>query len=151
MANKDTNLIDYFGPGVTAVMGSQISGLAAEDIEDLQASTHCNRIFGHIIIIDCDLVNEKEILRLYKRFKTLDRDHSGTLSTDELLSIPEFAMNPLVPTRLMAIITPGGREVSFKGFLQILSVFHPRASVDEKLKCTFSYTFCLYYPVISCL
>lgn len=55
-------------------------------------------------------------------------------------------MNPLVPTRLMAIIAPGGREVSFKGFLQILSVFHPRASADEKLKCTFLYTFGPSYP-----
>jgi Ca2+-binding EF-hand superfamily protein len=41
------------------------------------------------------LVKPSQINHLYKRFTQLDRDNSGSLSADELLCIPEFAMNPL--------------------------------------------------------
>jgi serine/threonine-protein phosphatase 2B regulatory subunit len=43
-----------------------------------------------------------ELKRLYRRFKKIDKDGSGTLTTDEFLSIPEFASNPLLE-RVIAI------------------------------------------------
>lgn len=49
------------------------------------------------IIILCYLfvvVSADQVSRLYERFQRLDRDNSGSLSPEEFLSIPEFAMNP---------------------------------------------------------
>lgn len=76
---------------------------------------------------------------------------SGKLSADDLLAIPEFASNPLGPTRLLPIFMTqvsdgaeglflerrreGPEGLSFRGFIRILSVFHPAASVKEKLQC----------------
>lgn len=34
-------------------------------------------------------------MSLYKRFCQLDRNSKGFISTDEFLSVPELAMNPL--------------------------------------------------------
>ena len=36
-------------------------------------------------------VTEKELKRLHRRFKKLDKDGSGTLTIDEFTSIPELA------------------------------------------------------------
>lgn len=40
-------------------------------------------------------VEQQEILSLYQRFCQLDRNAKGFISSDEFLSVPEFAMNPL--------------------------------------------------------
>lgn len=40
-------------------------------------------------------VSQQEIVSLYERFCQLDRNAKGFISTDEFLSVPEFAMNPL--------------------------------------------------------
>lgn len=118
-------------------MGGRVSTLAPEDIQDLQ---HCSHF------------SEAEIGELYRRFRKLDKDQSGSLSADELLSIPEFAMNPLAPTRLIPLFMTQvndsmdrelwlkearskAKEVSLRGFIKILSVFHARASPAEKLLC----------------
>ena len=63
-------------------MGARISTLELpqEDVKDLANRT-------------CFTVEQVE--RLYRRFKFLDRDNSGTLSPAEFLAIPEFSMNPL--------------------------------------------------------
>lgn len=97
-----------------------------------------------------------EIHNLYSRFQRLDRDHSGTLSPEELMAIPEFAMNPLAARLLPFIFSiksykHGGddhddmlsvsrieeRELSFLQFVVMLNCFHPRASRREKLDCMF--------------
>ncbi len=88
---------------------------------------------------------------MYQRFKRLDRDQSGTLSASELMAIPEFAMNPLGSTRLVPLFLDKVNDdaddslwldesvqrsgLSFRGFIKILSVFHPKASLKEKLQC----------------
>lgn len=91
---------------------------------------------------------------MYQRFKRLDKDQSGRLSAEELLAIPEFASNPLASNRLVPIFLheiddgpepglfrrgprpAGTKDVSFRGFIKFLSVFHARASIKEKLQCT---------------
>lgn len=55
--------------------------------------------------------SEDQIARLYMRFTRLDRDASGGLSTDELLTIPELAMNPLA-NRIILIFQENQRRFS---------------------------------------
>jgi serine/threonine-protein phosphatase 2B regulatory subunit len=146
-------------------MGAKLSTLAQEDIHELSSTSH---------------FNEREIHNLYDRFKKLDRDGSGSLSPEELLSIPEFAMNPLSSLILPVLIkysnandgnnpstsntaeninyrnnssisvssmnnnnsirpdSPITDELSFREFVKIMSVFHPKASREEKLRFAFT-------------
>jgi Ca2+-binding EF-hand superfamily protein len=64
----------------------------------------------------------------------LDRDHSGSLSVEEILGIPEFAMNPLA-SRIIEMLGFNEEDLDFTSFVQLLSVFHPRAKRIEKLQC----------------
>lgn len=83
-----------------------------------------------------------EIDSLYRRFVRLDKDDSGAISMAEFMAIPELAMNPL-SKRIVDILTVDGTEagrapsgeVSFTDFVRALSVFHPNASRQDKLKC----------------
>ena len=98
------------------------------------------------------LVSEAELTRLYERFKALDRDGSGTLSAEEILGVPEFAMNPLA-SRLVTLFLSDrlfprdeedtsenyfDREMNFREFVQVLAVFHRGTPVEEKLKFAFA-------------
>ena len=81
-----------------------------------------------------------EITRLYKRFKTLDRENRATVSRAELLGIPELAMNPLAH-RILSVFDESqgqglGGDLNFRQFLSCLSAFSPAAKRDVKLKCT---------------
>lgn len=80
-------------------------------------------------------VSIKELEDLYLRFERLDRDRSGTLSAEEILGIPEFATNPLTP-RILDLLEINSGELDFTGFVQLLSIFHPKATKFEKLDCT---------------
>ena len=143
-------------------MGNRLSTLPLEDITHLQEQTHCTSInHPHIFT-----VSAVEIKNLYARFQKLDKDHSGSLSAEELMAIPEFAMNPLAHRLLPFFLsfddvtgasdglkgsgiysrtgTPAlsqeslandaiAKELTFPGFIRILSHFHPMASRGEKL------------------
>lgn len=88
------------------------------------------------------LVSENEIKRLYERFVKLDKDKTGTLSAEELLAIPEFAMNPLA-SRLVTVLLydesspTKQRELDFNGFISFLSTFHASTPTEQKLQCIF--------------
>ena len=60
-------------------------------------------------------VDADEIRRLGKRFKKLDTDHSGTLSIDEIMSVPELQQNPLVQRVIEIFDQDGNKEIDFKG------------------------------------
>ncbi len=82
------------------------------------------------------LVSQKDLKRLYKRFQKLDKDNSGTITTDEFLMVPELAMNPLVE-RVIAIFDINKDEsINFKEFIQALSVFSVNGAREHKLRCT---------------
>eukprot|EP00163_Fabomonas_tropica_P025731 TRINITY_DN4505_c0_g1_i3.p2 TRINITY_DN4505_c0_g1~~TRINITY_DN4505_c0_g1_i3.p2 ORF type:complete len:126 (-),score=19.51 TRINITY_DN4505_c0_g1_i3:521-898(-) len=108
-------------------MGANASNLRQEELEVLQADTH---------------FSQKEIRRLYKRFKKLDKDGSGTISTDEFLAIPELAMNPLVQRVISIFDKSGDGQVDFKEFITALSVFSVKGDAQEKLKCMYIKTTC---------
>jgi len=77
-----------------------------------------------------------EVRKLYKRFRKLDHTASGTLSRDDLMRIPELAMNPLVE-QILTMFDFGDEGVNFRDFVQGLSVFSSNADDDRKLHAAF--------------
>ena len=66
--------------------------------------------FNGFFTVDAD-----EIRRLGKRFKKLDLDHSGSLSVEEFMSLPQLQQNPLVQRVIDIFDTDGNGEVDFRG------------------------------------
>eukprot|EP00002_Diphylleia_rotans_P002004 TRINITY_DN1120_c0_g1_i1.p2 TRINITY_DN1120_c0_g1~~TRINITY_DN1120_c0_g1_i1.p2 ORF type:complete len:178 (-),score=51.73 TRINITY_DN1120_c0_g1_i1:433-966(-) len=103
-------------------MGASTSDLGQKEVDELVRETN---------------FTPAEIHRLYRRFQRLDKDGSSTLSTDEFLSIPELAMNPLA----MCVIARFDRNktdaVTFKQFCQTLSVFSVKEDKQNKLRFAF--------------
>uniref|UniRef100_A0A803M861 EF-hand domain-containing protein n=1 Tax=Chenopodium quinoa TaxID=63459 RepID=A0A803M861_CHEQI len=95
-------------------MGNAPSMLTQYDIEEVQE--HCNKLF-----------NQQEIVSLYQRFCQLDRTAKGFISSDEFMSVPEFAMNPLAQ-RLLKMVD----GLNFKDFVAFLSAFSAKASIEQK-------------------
>lgn len=93
-------------------MGANTSALLSEEIEEIARQSN---------------LSQSEIKRLYKRFQKLDRNQSGTLEADELMMIPELAMNPLVP-RIVSIFD----SVNFRQFVNNISVFGPNGTAEAK-------------------
>ena len=130
-------------------MGLSSSRLQPHELQELEHLTSCTSWAKKILVIrkwkkwalQNAKVTEQEITRLYKRFKTLDKDKKGYLTQHELLSIPELAMNPLA-NRILAVFDSnsghmkGGEFLTFTDFLKCLSAFAPSTKRDLKLKCT---------------
>ncbi|XP_078150409.1 calcium-binding EF-hand family protein [Carex rostrata] len=100
-------------------MGNSSSMLTQYDIEEVQE--HCNHAFS-----------QQEILSLYNRFCQLDRNSGGFVSTDEFMSVPEFAVNPLAQ-RLLRMVD----GLNFKEFVAFLSAFSPRTTPWQKIEFIF--------------
>nr|APB03094.1 calcineurin subunit B-like protein [Antirrhinum majus] len=100
-------------------MGSASSMLTQYDIEEVEE--HCDYLF-----------TQQEIVSLYKRFCQLDRNGKGFISSDEFLSVPEFAMNPL-SQRLLKMVD----GLNFKDFVAFLSAFSAKATVPQKIELIF--------------
>lgn len=84
-------------------------------------------------------VTEAEIKRLFRKFKKLDVDKSGTLSVGEFLAIPELEHNPLVNRVVHTFDIDKSGEVDFREFVSSLSVFatHEAHGKEQKYKFTF--------------
>ena len=80
----------------------------------------------------------EEIKRLGKRFRKLDKDHSGTLSMEEIMSIPGLKENPLVERVIQVFDTDGNKELDFTEFLTGISNF---ATEDKSSKLKFIFQF----------
>ncbi|KAL5547567.1 hypothetical protein UlMin_002798 [Ulmus minor] len=100
-------------------MGNTSSMLTQYDIEEVQE--RCNHTFS-----------QQEIVSLYKRFCQLDRSGGGFISSDEFMSVPEFAVNPL-SQRFLRVLD----GLNFKEFVEFLSAFSPRASQQQKIEFIF--------------
>jgi len=61
----------------------------------------------------------EELARLFRRFKKLDVDNSGSLSTEEFLAIPELEHNPLVRRVVDTFDGNKNGEVDFQEFIQV--------------------------------
>ncbi|CAK9149714.1 unnamed protein product [Ilex paraguariensis] len=100
-------------------MGNTSSMLTQYDIEEVQE--HCNHTFS-----------QQEIVALYQRFCQLDRNGGGFISSEEFMSVPEFAVNPL-SQRLQRMLD----GLNFKEFVAFLSAFSSRASLQHKVEFIF--------------
>jgi len=102
-------------------MGNQ-SSLTLEQIDELKQISE---------------FSEPELKRLFKRFKKLDTDKSGSLSASEFMAIPELEHNPMVKRVVATFDTDKSGEVDFREFITSLSVFTVPSAKEEKFKFTF--------------
>eukprot|EP00475_Leptophrys_vorax_P017470 TRINITY_DN2412_c0_g1_i1.p1 TRINITY_DN2412_c0_g1~~TRINITY_DN2412_c0_g1_i1.p1 ORF type:complete len:108 (+),score=27.44 TRINITY_DN2412_c0_g1_i1:106-429(+) len=83
-------------------------------------------------------LDEAALKRLIKSFKSIDADHSGTLSVDEFMAIPELKNNPLVERVARCFDTDGNGNVDFREFAKVLGTFAssaPAAGVEKAKSC----------------
>lgn len=96
------------------------------------------------------IVSKNQIVRLYSRFLSLDKQGRGFLDRDDLLRIPELAINPL-GDRIVDAFFSGqgdGERMNFRHFINVLAHFRPINkrkpnainSRESKLKCKFILT-----------
>jgi Ca2+-binding EF-hand superfamily protein len=78
-------------------------------------------------------VSANEIQALFARFRALDRRHKGYIGADELLSVPELAINPLAQ-RMVQLLG----ACNFKDFVALLAAFSSKASRTEGLRLMFA-------------
>merc|ERR1711991_643319 len=103
-------------------MGNMQAGLTPEESEEMERLSN---------------FSQEELKKLYRRFRKLDADGSGTLTTDEFLNIPELAANPLLHRIIDIFDTNKDSEIEFKEFIAALSTFSGKGNKEEKLKFAF--------------
>ena len=64
--------------------------------------------------------------RAWARFNEYNKDQDDTLTRDELLSMPELAINPLRERIAHVFSRDGTGTMTFDDFLDFLSVFNPK-------------------------
>ncbi|KEG10876.1 calcineurin B subunit [Trypanosoma grayi] len=82
-------------------------------------------------------LSEAQIVRLHKRFATLDHEGKGFISRDTFNTISSVASNPLLGRVLAVVDTNGDDKINFMEFAKALSVFSPEADKQEKLRFTY--------------
>ncbi|XP_002711872.1 calcineurin B homologous protein 2 [Oryctolagus cuniculus] len=73
--------------------------------------------------------SQASLLRLYHRFRALDRNKKGYLSRMDLQQIGALAVNPLGDRIIDSFFPDGSQRVDFSGFVRVLAHFRP---VDEE-------------------
>eukprot|EP01071_Lankesteria_metandrocarpae_P002744 Lankesteria_metandrocarpae@DN2527_c0_g1_i1.p2 len=81
--------------------------------------------------------NERDIKRIYKRFRALDTNQNGELDPHELFDVPEIADNPLVRRVVSVFDTNSDGRVSFIEFLVGLAKL--TAGTDRMQKTKFAF------------
>jgi serine/threonine-protein phosphatase 2B regulatory subunit len=97
------------------------AGYSVEDVKNVVSSTK---------------FSEEDIKILYRKFRTIDADKSGTLTTDEFLKIPELAANPLLERVIKIFDADGNNEIEFTEFITGLSTFYS-GTQEQKLRFIF--------------
>ncbi|XP_057299659.1 calcineurin B homologous protein 1-like [Hydractinia symbiolongicarpus] len=101
-------------------MGSKCSTIQLDesDIEEIQKETG---------------FSPSQIKRLYSRFSNLDKDNNAFLSRNDLLRIPELAINPLGRRIIDSFFVSTEDEgINFSQFVGVLSRFR---RCEEKTQC----------------
>jgi len=83
--------------------------------------------------------SNEEIQKLFKRFKSLDKDHTGGLNVEKFLAIPNLEHNPLVRRVVATFDDDKNGIIDFTEFIKNLSIFASSKSSEgkeeEKTKC----------------
>uniref|UniRef100_A0A7S4UEJ7 EF-hand domain-containing protein n=1 Tax=Alexandrium monilatum TaxID=311494 RepID=A0A7S4UEJ7_9DINO len=82
--------------------------------------------------------SQKDITRLYNRFRALDVDGNGQLDPNEILGVAELTENPLVQRVISVFDKDGNGTVSFIEFLLGLAKLAAGTSEEAKLRFAFS-------------
>lgn len=72
-----------------------------------------------------------QIIRLFSRFTSLDKEQNGFLTADDFHRIPELAINPLSERIVHAFFENGYEHVNFRQFMRTLAHFRPCSSKTE--------------------
>lgn len=81
--------------------------------------------------------SERDIKKIYKRFRALDTNHNGELDSHELFDVPDITDNPLVKRVVSVFDTNHDDRVSFVEFLVGLAKL--AAGVDDREKMKFAF------------
>jgi len=81
---------------------------------------------------------ERDIKRLYNRFRTLDTDGSGQLDPAEIFQVAELNENPLVQRVIQVFDVDNSGSVSFIEFLVGLAKLASGTSEEHKLNFAFN-------------
>lgn len=80
--------------------------------------------------------SQKEIQKLYARFKQIDEDNSGDLDPEEIFNVPELNQNPLVKRVISIFNKNKDGKISFGEFLSGTCPlnFRPRSFIRNRLR-----------------
>nr|XP_025839577.1 calcineurin B homologous protein 2 [Vulpes vulpes] len=80
------------------------------------------------------VVSQASLLRLYHRFRALDRNKKGYLSRVDLQQIGALAVNPLGDRIIDSFFPDGNLRVDFPGFVRVLAHFRPVDEDDSSMR-----------------
>lgn len=79
-------------------------------------------------------VSQASLVRLYHRFRSLDRNKKGYLSRADLQQIGALAVNPLGDRIIDSFFPDGSLQVDFPGFVRVLAHFRPVNEEDTRTR-----------------
>uniref|UniRef100_A0ABI7ZI32 Calcineurin like EF-hand protein 2 n=1 Tax=Felis catus TaxID=9685 RepID=A0ABI7ZI32_FELCA len=79
-------------------------------------------------------VSQASLLRLYHRFRALDRNKKGYLSRMDLQQIGALAVNPLGERIIDSFFPDGNLRLDFPGFVRVLAHFRPIDDEDPGIR-----------------
>eukprot|EP00127_Corallochytrium_limacisporum_P005403 Clim_evm15s204 gene=Clim_evmTU15s204 len=106
-------------------MGNAQTRLSEEQLEEYQ---------------ECTFFTRREIMRIFKRFNTMNPENKPYLTPSEVMNIPELRNNPFRSRICQVFSEDGTGKMTFDDFLDMLSVFSENATRDVKA----SYAFKIY-------
>ncbi|XP_042777622.1 calcineurin B homologous protein 2 isoform X2 [Panthera tigris] len=79
-------------------------------------------------------LSQASLLRLYHRFRALDRNKKGYLSRMDLQQIGALAVNPLGERIIDSFFPDGNLRLDFPGFVRVLAHFRPIDDEDPGIR-----------------
>uniref|UniRef100_A0A6G3MIN5 Calcineurin subunit B type 1 (Trinotate prediction) n=1 Tax=Henneguya salminicola TaxID=69463 RepID=A0A6G3MIN5_HENSL len=92
---------------------------------------------GNELSTENSILSPEEIKRLRFRFSKIDTDQSGSLTKDEILSIPGLKQNPLVDRVLDVFDVDRNGEIDLNEFITGISLFSNKGNAEVKTRFIF--------------
>ncbi|KAF7686561.1 Calcineurin subunit B type 2 [Cucumispora dikerogammari] len=79
------------------------------------------------------IFNLKEIIKLYNRFKYLDKTNTGLLTASDIFLIPEFKSNPIGSCVIEVLELINDYNLfNFNSFLFFMEIFHIKSHINKR-------------------